>query len=74
MSDRTQRGGFSRQGIRSTGHMIPVKVGPRRAGDPPELVADSTLARKTLDWTPKYVEIERIVETAWRWHKSYWRL
>jgi UDP-glucose 4-epimerase len=54
-----------------TGHAIPVEIGQRRPGDPPELVADSSLARETLGWTPKYMEIGPIVETAWRWHKSH---
>lgn len=54
-----------------TGHEIPEVAGARRAGDPPELVADSTLAQKTLDWKPKYMDIESIVETAWRWHESH---
>jgi UDP-glucose 4-epimerase len=54
-----------------TGHAIPAVLGPRRPGDPPELVADSTLARQTLAWQPKYMKIESIVETAWRWHESH---
>jgi UDP-glucose-4-epimerase GalE len=56
---------------RETGHAIPHKMAPRRAGDPAELVADASLARKTLDWTPKYVGIEPIVKSAWKWHKSH---
>lgn len=56
---------------RETGHAIPHKLAPRRAGDPAELVADASLARKTLDWTPKYVGIEPIVKSAWKWHKSH---
>jgi UDP-glucose 4-epimerase len=54
-----------------TGHPIPAVHGPRRPGDPPELVADSTLARQTLGWSPKYATIESIVETAWRWHQGH---
>jgi len=54
-----------------TGHAIPEVIGPRRAGDPPELVADSRLAREVLEWAPEYMTIEPIVETAWRWHKSH---
>lgn len=56
---------------RVTGHPIPELLGTRREGDPPELVADSSLAQKTLDWRPKYTDIESIVETAWRWHSSH---
>ncbi len=54
-----------------TGHPIPVEVGPRRAGDPPQLVADSRRAQATLGWTPRYVDIHEIVETAWRWHRTH---
>jgi UDP-glucose 4-epimerase len=54
-----------------SGHAIPTEIGPRRAGDPPELIADSRLAQKTLGWRPQYAEIEPIVETAWRWHRSH---
>lgn len=54
-----------------TGHPIPEVAGDRRPGDPPELVADSSLAQKVLDWQPQYMDIEPIVETAWRWHQSH---
>jgi len=54
-----------------TGHPIPAVVGPRRPGDPPELVADSRLARKLLEWSPQHETIETIVESAWKWHRSH---
>ena len=54
-----------------TGHPIPEEMGQRRAGDPPELTADASLARKLLDWEPKYMDVKSIVETAWNWHKSH---
>jgi len=54
---------------RVTGRRIPVEEGPRRAGDPPVLVADATRARAVLGFAPRFTEIEPIVETAWRWHK-----
>lgn len=54
-----------------SGHTIPSVTAPRRAGDPPELIADARLARSLLNWRPKYDTIESIVETAWRWHKSH---
>lgn len=56
---------------RVTGHPIPARVGPRRPGDPPELVADSRRARTELGWQPQYVEIEPIVQTAWNWHRRH---
>lgn len=56
---------------RVTGHPIPIAIGPRRPGDPPELVADSSKARRTLNWQPKYTDIESIIRTAWHWHKAH---
>lgn len=56
---------------RITGHPIPAQVGPRRPGDPAELVADSRLAQQQLDWQPQYKQIEPIIETAWRWHRTH---
>lgn len=54
-----------------TGHEIPAEVAPRREGDPPELVADPSLANKTLNWQPKYTDIKEIVASAWGWHKAH---
>ncbi len=56
---------------RVSGHAIPETVGPRRAGDPPELVADARQARGVLDWQPQYTDIESIVRTAWQWHSKH---
>jgi UDP-glucose 4-epimerase len=56
---------------RVTGRPIAAEVGPRRPGDPPELVADASRARAELGWEPKYVEIDPIVSTAWLWHSSH---
>ena len=52
---------------RVTGKKVPFTVGPRRAGDPPELVADSRKLKATLGWKPEFAELDRIVETAWQW-------
>lgn len=54
-----------------TGQKVPVVEGPRRAGDPPALYADSAKAQTELGWTPKYTNIKPIVETAWKWHQSH---
>lgn len=56
---------------RVSGHEIPSLMGERRAGDPPELVADPSRARQQLGWEPGYVDLEAIVETAWRWHREH---
>jgi len=51
-----------------TGRRIPVREAPRRAGDPPVLVADPARARALLGFAPRYTELAPIVATAWRWH------
>ena len=54
-----------------TGREIPVENGPRRAGDPPQLVGDSKKAREVLGWNPQFAELEKIIESAWQWHQSH---
>ena len=54
-----------------TGKKVPVKMGPRRAGDPPELVARSSKAMETLGWRPRHSSLENILKTAWVWHQNY---
>ncbi len=54
-----------------TDHPIPSKVLPRRAGDPPALVADSTRIKRELGWQPQYPDLERIVASAWQWHQAH---
>jgi UDP-glucose 4-epimerase len=55
---------------RRTGLPVPLREAPRRAGDPPVLVADPTLARRVLDWTPRHSSLDEIVDTAWRWQAA----
>ncbi len=52
---------------RVTGQKVPFVMGPRREGDPPELVADSTRLQTELGWRPEYSDLETIVKTAWDW-------
>jgi UDP-glucose 4-epimerase len=56
---------------RITGHPIPFDVAERRPGDPPELIADASLARNLLGWEPEFTDIEGIIRTAWQWHQSH---
>jgi UDP-glucose 4-epimerase len=51
------------------GHKLPVREGPRRAGDPAELVADPSLAMRQLGWAPQMSDLDTIVNTAWAWHR-----
>jgi UDP-glucose 4-epimerase len=71
----TGRGQSVRQVVeacrRVTGHPIPERMGTRRPGDPPELVADASRAAEVLGWEPQYRDIESIVETAWKWHSTH---
>jgi UDP-glucose 4-epimerase len=46
---------------------VPYEFGPRREGDPPMLVADSTRLQQELGWRPVDSDLKRIVETAWQW-------
>ena len=50
-----------------TGQAVPVKVGPRRPGDPATLVASSERIRRELGWNPGLQDLEVIIESAWRW-------
>jgi UDP-glucose 4-epimerase len=54
-----------------TGKQILLKEGPRRAGDPPMLVASAEKIQKELGWRPNYTELRPIIETAWRWHRNH---
>jgi len=55
---------------RVTGHPIPARVEPRRAGDPASLVASSEKIRAELGWQPRYPELEDIVRSAWHYLQS----
>ena len=55
---------------RATGREIRAEIGARRAGDPPELVADSSRAGQVLAWRPQF-DLAAIVETAWRWQREH---
>ena len=56
---------------RVTGHPIPTQETPRRAGDPAQLIASSEKAKTVLGWKPQYADLETIISSAWRWHKSH---
>jgi UDP-glucose 4-epimerase len=49
-----------------TGKQIPVRIGPRRAGDPAVLIASSDRI-KSLGWQPQFQDLRLIVESTWRW-------
>ena len=53
-----------------TGRSVPFAMGPRRAGDPAVLVANSGKLKRVLGWAPRFVELKDIVRTAWEFEKK----
>lgn len=53
-----------------SGKKIPVQYGPRRAGDPPRLVADASKIRNDWGWSPRFRALEQIIVHAWGWEVS----
>jgi len=51
---------------RIAGRKVPTHIADRRPGDPPELVADPSLAQKLLKWKAKR-SLDDIISTAWKW-------
>ncbi len=54
-----------------TNSKIKVKECDRRPGDPPILIAATSRILDKIEWKPKFIEIENIIETAWKWHKKH---
>jgi UDP-glucose 4-epimerase len=48
-----------------TGREIPIKLGPRRLGDPAVLIASSDEIKKDLGWSPRFGDLRLIIESAW---------
>jgi UDP-glucose 4-epimerase len=56
---------------RLVGRNLEPAVAPRRAGDPPVLVASSDRITRATGWTPRFTEIDDIIRTAYAWHESH---
>lgn len=69
----TEQGNSVREVIKMVeqvgGRAVPVTEAPRRAGDPPALVADASKAKRILGWEPRH-DLKSIVETAWRFFEQ----
>lgn len=52
------------------GRPVPYELAPRRAGDPPSLVADPASARRLLRWEPTLSTLPDIIATALAWHRE----
>ena len=48
---------------------IAVESAPRRAGDPPSLIADNARIKDLFDWTPQYDDLKTIIRQAIDWEK-----
>lgn len=57
--------------MKVTGQNIPYVIGDRRPGDPDTLVANSTKARRVLNWQPQHENVDDIIQSAWKWHKNH---
>ena len=55
---------------RVSGRNFPVRIGPRRPGDPARLIADATRARDLLGWRPQRGDLDTQIADAWRWHRK----
>ncbi len=53
-----------------TGRPVPVIEDDKRPGDPAILVASSDKIKRELGWKPRYENLEKIINTAWLWHKK----
>ncbi len=68
--------GFSNRDVvaaaeKVVGHPIAVSIGPRRAGDPPFLVASFDRAREVLGWQPLHGTLEDMIGSAWEWRRKH---
>ncbi|HST31041.1 MAG TPA: UDP-glucose 4-epimerase GalE [Chthoniobacterales bacterium] len=54
-----------------TGRKIDVAEKPRRPGDPPRLIATSEKIKRELGWTPQFQSLDKIIESAWKWHQKF---
>ena len=68
--------GFSVKEVIETARKVtkdPIKaiVTDKRAGDPAQLIASSEKAQTVLGWVPQHADLEKIIESAWKWHKNH---
>jgi UDP-glucose 4-epimerase len=55
---------------RITKHPIPIRIRPRRSGDPAVLIASSEKIQQELRWRPEQQDLSQIVESAWNWMRT----
>ena len=52
------------------GEALPIRKSGRRAGDPPELIADSSSLRTKVGWQPRFDNLKQIVESTLNWQRK----
>jgi UDP-glucose-4-epimerase GalE len=71
----TGRGWSNRQVIaaveRVLGRPVPLKLAPRRPGDPPVLVADPRRAEAELGACARHTDLDGVVQSAWNWYRRH---
>jgi UDP-glucose 4-epimerase len=55
---------------RAAGTPVPTRVGARRPGDPPRLVASAAKSRERLGWEPR-LDLQAMVDTTIRWRREH---
>ena len=58
---------------RAHGRPLPTRLRPRRAGDPPVLVANANRIRRLLNWQPRHDDLDAIVRSALEWEHELLR-
>ncbi|HEU0162404.1 MAG TPA: UDP-glucose 4-epimerase GalE [Rhizomicrobium sp.] len=56
---------------RVIGCTLPVREGPRRAGDPPTLISDPSRIKAELGWTPVHDDLDGIIRSAIAWERRF---
>ncbi|HJR57735.1 MAG TPA: UDP-glucose 4-epimerase GalE [Rhizomicrobium sp.] len=56
---------------RVTGASLPVREGPRRAGDPPTLISDPSRIKAALGWKPSHDDLDGIIRSAIAWERRF---
>jgi len=59
-----------REASRIVGHKLPYTMGPRRPGDPAQVISDPSRIRERLSWVPRHADLDLILRTAIAWEKS----
>jgi UDP-glucose 4-epimerase len=56
---------------KAIGRKLPVRESPRRAGDPPTLIADPSKIKVALKWKPRHDDLSEIVRSALEWERRF---